>query len=239
MKTTEDLRKLIKELNINSENLRLKIENTILKPYTTVSEIENFCEESVKYKLGIIAINSGWVSVAKRITVNSNTKICCGIGFPLGATSIFCKTAEIKDAICAGAEEVDFVVNISRVKSHDYTYVKKEIEELVKSAEGRTTKAILETCYLTKEEKIKICEFAMDAGVNYVKTSTGFGDGGATIEDIILMKNTVKNVCKVKASGGIRNLEDALVLIQHGADRLGTSSGIKIMDEYKSLTGEN
>lgn len=227
--------RLINEMNLTYENLSSKIDNAILKPNMKILEIRAFCYQSVEYKFASVAVNSGFASIAKSFTKESSTKVCCAIGFPLGLTSVFCKVAEIKDAISSGADELDFVINIGRLKSHDYFYIENEIKELVKAAEGRTTKLIIETCYLNKNEKINICKCALNTSVDFIKTSTGFGKNGATVDDVRLIKSLVKNYCKVKASGGINNLEDALRLIRSGADRIGTNSGVKIMDEFKKM----
>ncbi|MHC2995048.1 MAG: deoxyribose-phosphate aldolase [Candidatus Atribacteria bacterium] len=227
--------RLINEMNLTYENLSSKIDNAILKPNMKISEIKAFCYQSVEYKFASVAVNSGFASIAKYFTKESSTKVCCAIGFPLGLTSVFCKVAEIKDAISSGADELDFVINIGRLKSHDYFYIEKEIKELVEAAEGRTTKLIIETCYLNKNEKINVCKCALNTGIDFIKTSTGFGKNGATVDDVRLIKSLVKSYCKVKASGGINNLEDALRLIRSGADRIGTNSGVKIMDEFNKM----
>ena len=227
--------RLINEMNLTYENLSLKIDNAILKPNMKISEIEAFCYQSVKYQFASVAVNSGFASIAKCITNKSNTKLCCAIGFLLGLTSAFCKAVEIEDAINSGADELDFVINIGRLKSHDYFYIENEIKELVKAAKGRTTKLIIEACYLNKTEKISICKCALNTGVSFIKTSTGFGRKGATVDDVRLIKSIVKNECKVKAAGGIKNLKDTLIFIRNGADRIGTNSGVKIMDEFKKM----
>ena len=227
--------RLINEMNLTYENLSSKIDNAILKPNMRISEIEAFCHKSVKYQFASVAVNSGFASIAKYFTKKSSTKLCCAIGFPLGLTSVFCKAVEIEDAINSGADELDFVINIGRLKSHDYFYIENEIKELVKAAEGKTTKLIIETCYLNKNEKINICRCALNTGVDFIKTSTGFGKNGATVDDVRLIKSIVKNYCKVKAAGGIKNLKDTLRLIRNGADRIGTNSGVKIMDEFKKM----
>lgn len=231
----DQMLRLINEMDLTHENLSSKIENAILRPNMKISEIKAFCSQSVEYKFASVAVNSGFASIAKSFTKESNTKVCCAIGFPLGLTSVFCKVAEIKDAVSSGADELDFVINIGRLKSHDYFYIENEIKELVKAAEGRTTKVIIETCYLNKNEKINICKCALNTGIDFIKTSTGFGGSGATVDDIRLIKSIVKSYCKVKASGGINNLEDTLRLVKSGADRIGTNSGIKIIDEFKKI----
>jgi deoxyribose-phosphate aldolase len=236
MAHSNQILRLINEMGLTYENLSSKIDNAILKPNMKISEIKAFCHKSVKYRFASVAVNSGFASLAKYFTQKSSTKLCCAIGFPLGLTSVFCKTVEIEDAINGGADELDFVINIGRLKSHDYFYVENEIKELVKAAEGRITKLIIETCYLNKNEKINICKCALNTGVDFVKTSTGFGKNGATVDDVRLIKSIVKNDCKVKAAGGIKNLKDTLRLIRNGADRIGTNSGVKIMDEFNKIT---
>ena len=160
--------------------------------------------------------------------------VCTVIGFPLGATTSFTKAAETEDAILNGAGEVDMVVNVGKIKSGNWDYVKSDIEAVVKAADGKAlTKVIIETCLLTDEEKVKVCLIAKDAGADFVKTSTGFSTGGATPEDVALMRKTVGPDMGVKASGGIHNTEEALAMLQAGANRIGASAGIAIVSGLK------
>jgi deoxyribose-phosphate aldolase len=169
---------------------------------------------------------------------DTDVKVCTVIGFPLGANTIESKVFEAVDAVKRGATEVDMVLNVSMLKSGDYDYVKKEIEEVVKAVKSYgdiVVKVILETCYLTVEEKVKACQLTKEAGADFVKTSTGFGPGGATVEDVKLMRQAVGENFGVKASGGVRTAEDAKAMIEAGANRIGASAGVKIAEEWNKL----
>ena len=221
---------------MNNLELAKMIDHTILKADATQSDIEKLCEEAKKYNFASVCVNPYWVSLASDLLKNSTVKVCTVIGFPLGATSSESKASETEIAILHGADEVDMVINVGAMKNNKTDIVKKDILSVVNSARktGKSqnkniiVKVILETCYLTKDEIKNACICAKNAGADFVKTSTGFGTGGATAEDVALMKQTVGETMQVKASGGIRDYETAIKMIEAGASRIGTSSGIAI-----------
>lgn len=208
------------------------IDHTLLKPDATSSQIKKLCEEALSCEFASVCVNSCYVPLAAEMLKNSSVKTCCVVGFPLGAMLTSSKAQETKDAIAAGAEEVDMVINVGAAKSGNWNLVKEDIDAVV-AASGKKAlvKVIIETCLLTDEEKVKACQLAKEAGAEYVKTSTGFSTGGATAEDIALMRKTVGPQMGVKASGGIRNLDTALSMIRAGATRIGASAGIAIIAE--------
>ena len=208
------------------------IDHTNLKPYATREDIIKLCEEAKKYGFYAVCVNPYRVKLAKEQLKGTDIKVASVIGFPLGATPTEVKVFEAKRALEDGADELDMVINIGALKDKDYDYVKKEIEEVVKVAHerGAVVKVIIETCYLTDEEKEIACRLAMEAGADFVKTSTGFGTRGATVEDVRLMRRVVGDKLGVKAAGGIRTYEQALEMIKAGANRIGTSSGVKIVE---------
>jgi deoxyribose-phosphate aldolase len=215
---------------MNSTSIAAMIDHTLLKADATRKQIETLCQEAREYKFFSVCVNPVWVKTAKKLLQGSGVKICTVIGFPLGATTSETKAFETKNAIENGADEVDMVINIGALKDHDDELVENDIRAVVESAKGKAlTKVIIETSLLTKEEKIRACELAVKAGADYVKTSTGFSTGGATAEDIGLMRNTVGPNIGVKASGGVRSTEDAEKMIEAGATRLGASAGVAIL----------
>ncbi|MDB2494955.1 deoxyribose-phosphate aldolase [Flavobacteriaceae bacterium] len=205
------------------------IDHTLLKPSATTENIIQLCKEAKKYNFFAVCVNGSFVGLAKRELANSNIKIVAVVGFPLGATSPSIKVLETKTCINNGADEIDMVINVGMLKSKDFKYVENEIQAVKNEVGNRVLKVIIETCYLTDEEKKIACKLAMNAGADFVKTSTGFGSNGATTKDILLMKEVVKEQLKIKASGGISNKETALNFISMGISRIGTSSGIKIV----------
>ncbi len=205
------------------------IDHTNLKANASIKDIEKLCDEAREYDFMSVCINPGFVRYAKALLAGSDVLVCTVIGFPLGANTIDTKVFEAENAIENGADELDMVINISKLKDGDYDYIQREIEAIVEVAEDRVVKVIIETCYLTEEEKIAACKIATKAGASFVKTSTGFGSGGATLEDVILMKNNVSPEVEVKASGGVRTLEDLENYIKAGATRIGTSSGVQLL----------
>ncbi|WP_346910423.1 deoxyribose-phosphate aldolase [Faecalicatena orotica] len=210
------------------------IDHTILKPDASKAEVERLCREAIEYGFCSVCVNSSFVYYCAQLLKGSDVKVCTVVGFPLGAMSTEGKTAETLTAVNDGAQEIDMVVHIGMVKSREWEYVKQDIESVVEAAGGNAAvKVILETCLLTDEEKIRVCQIAKEAGAAFVKTSTGFSTGGATVHDVALMRKTVGPVMGVKASGGIRTLETAKKLTAAGADRLGTSSGVKIVKSQK------
>lgn len=208
------------------------IDHTILKAVATKNDILNLCAEANKYHFASVCVNPANVSFAHKLLDGSDVLVCTVIGFPLGANSSAVKAFETTQAIADGADEIDMVINIGAAKDHDWDYVYEDIKAVVDAANGVLVKVIIETCYLTDEEKVLACQMAVKAGADFVKTSTGFGTGGATVDDVLLMKKTVLDNCKVKASGGIRNKDDFEAMIEAGADRIGCSAGVKIMEGY-------
>jgi deoxyribose-phosphate aldolase len=218
---------------ITIEKLAKSIEYTLLKPTTTRSMVEQLCDEAREYNFASVAVNPFWVPLCAEKLSGSSVAVCTGIGFPLGANATDTKVGEARLAIAQGAREVDVVINIGKAKEGDWRSVMEDISAVVSAAKPiATVKIILETCYLTDAEKIEACDSALRSGADYVKTSTGFGPQGATIEDVKLMKLTVGSQMKIKAAGGIKTLDDALMLLEAGADRIGTSNGVSIMKEY-------
>lgn len=213
-------------------NILGMIDHTMLKPDATKDMIEELCKEAMENKFAAVCVNPCYVKLCKDILKNSDVKVATVIGFPLGANTKEVKAFETMDAIKNGADEVDMVINIGALKIKNYELVKEDIEEVVKAAKDKAVvKVIIETCLLTDEEKIKACEIAMIAGADFVKTSTGFSTGGATVDDVKLMKSIVGDKLEVKASGGVRDIDSAKKMIEAGATRLGTSSGVKIAKE--------
>ncbi|MBA3815404.1 MAG: deoxyribose-phosphate aldolase [Parachlamydiaceae bacterium] len=209
-------------------NVQQAIEHTCLKPQATPSDIIQLCQEAIKYQFYAVCINSAWVNLANENLNSSSVKIVSTAAFPLGASATIVKCREVEYAISLGAHEVDFVLNIGWLKCGDLHNVAKEFQALVEVASGNPLKVILETSILTDQEKKIACQLAVGAGIAFVKTSTGFNTGGATVEDIKLMRHAVGKKAGIKASGGIRDLQTAKNLLEAGADRLGTSSGIVI-----------
>ncbi|MFL6560852.1 MAG: deoxyribose-phosphate aldolase, partial [Bacillus sp. (in: firmicutes)] len=197
----------------------------------TKQQIESLCQEAKEYKFASVCVNPTWVTTAKELLQGSGVMVCTVIGFPLGANTPETKAFEAKNAIENGAEEVDMVINIGALKDHNDELVEKDIRAVVEAVKGKArTKVIIETSLLTKEEKIRACELSVKAGADFVKTSTGFSTGGATAEDIALMRQTVGADLGVKASGGVRSTEDVQKMIEAGATRIGASSSIAIVN---------
>ena len=212
-------------------NIAAMIDHTLLKPEATRQQIESLCQEAKEYKFASVCINPTWVSTAKELLQGSGVMVCTVIGFPLGATTSETKAFETKNAIEHGADEVDMVINIGALKDHNDELVEKDIRAVVEAAKGKAhTKVIIETSLLSQEEKIRACELSVKAGADFVKTSTGFSTGGATAEDIALMRQTVGPELGVKASGGVRSTEDVQKMIEAGATRIGASSSIAIVN---------
>lgn len=209
------------------------IDHTLLKPTATATDIKNLCKEAIDNDFFAVCVNSCYVELAKKELKNSGVKVCSVVGFPLGAIHTDAKAFEAKLAIDNGADEVDMVINLGLIKSQNWEMVQKDIE-MVKNAIGnKVLKVILETSYLNEEEITKVCEIAVLAQADYLKTSTGFASNGATEEDVRLMKKAVNNQAKIKASGGIRDLSTALIFIKLGVTRIGTSSGVKIINQQR------
>lgn len=204
------------------------IDHTILKPTALPSDIEKLCKEAIEHSFKAVCVNSCYTQYAKEKLINSQVKLAVVVGFPLGAMSTEAKVFEATDSIANGADEIDMVINIGWLKSSQLELVKQDISKIKKAIGKKVLKVIIETCYLTHVEKIKACELAVESGADFVKTSTGFGTGGATLEDVKLMKEVVGNKAKIKASGGIKDKATALKYISLGVARIGTSSGIAI-----------
>ena len=210
------------------------IDHTLLKPSATETDIIRLCEEAKQYNFFSVCVNSCFLALASEMLKNSGVKVCSVVGFPLGAMDTQAKAFETKQAIANGASEIDMVINLGFLKSKDYKAVLNDIKKVKVACEDHTLKVILETCELSKDEIIKVCELCVEAKADFVKTSTGFGSGGATIEDVKIMKKTVKNKAKIKASGGIRDYETAMKFIDLGVERLGVSAGIAIVEGKRS-----
>ena len=213
------------------------IDHTLLKPESTEEQIEKLLEEAKEYNFFSVCVNPVWVKKCADSLKDTDVKVCTVIGFPLGSSTMETKIFETKNALSNGADEIDMVINIGLLKSQKYDLVKEEIEEIAKvcHSEGALLKVILENCLLTKEEIVKACELSDEAGADFVKTSTGFSTSGADSSDVALMKKSVSDRVKVKASGGIRDYKKSLEMIENGADRLGVSAGVNIYKESKSL----
>lgn len=210
------------------------IDHTILKVDTTRDTVRRICDEAKEYRFASVCVNPYWVAYVAEQLKGSEVKACAVIGFPLGANKTEVKVLETKLAVIDGAKEVDMVINVGALKDKDYAYVKNDIQSVVDAAHPEShVKVIIECSELTDEEKVKACELAVQAGADFVKTSTGFGSGGATIEDVELMKAVVGNRCKVKASTGINNRKICDEFIKAGAIRMGTSKGIYIVNDQE------
>ncbi len=205
------------------------IDHTLLKQNATLPQIEELCKQALEYDFASVCVNPYYVSTCAKLLKGSDVKVCTVIGFPLGSNTSKIKALETQDAINNGAQEIDMVLNVSALKNKDYDAVYEDIKAVVEAANGTLVKVILETCLLTKDEIVKACELSMKANAQFVKTSTGFSTGGATVEDVTLMAKTVSPLLKVKASGGVRSYQDAIDMIEAGASRIGTSNGIAIM----------
>ena len=211
------------------------IDHTILKAEATEKEVIKLCKEAVEYNFASVCVNPAMVSVAANVLEGTDVDVCTVIGFPLGANTTEVKAFETADAIAKGATEVDMVINVGKLKERNLEYVKNDIKAVVDAAKGKAlTKVIIETCLLTDEEKVIACELSKEAGADFVKTSTGFSTGGATASDIKLMRETVGPDMGVKASGGVRSREDAELMIENGATRIGASASIAICEGTKS-----
>ena len=206
------------------------IDHTNLKAFTTLKDIKKLCDEAIKYHFQTVCVNPCYVKSAKEYLKGSNVLVCTVIGFPLGANTIQTKEYETIDAINDGADEIDMVVNIGAIKNKDYDYVKQEISDIRDACDGKTLKVIIETCYLTDDEIAKMTEICNETFVNFIKTSTGFGTRGADIHDIEIINKHKNDVLEVKASGGIKTLEDTLKYLDMGVSRIGTSAGVEIIN---------
>jgi deoxyribose-phosphate aldolase len=220
-------------------SLARMIDHTMLKPEATPEEITTLCEEAKKYNFASVCINPSFVPLCSKLLKGTQVKVCTVIGFPLGATTTATKRAEAEEVLNEGAQEIDMVINIGKLKAGDYKYVFNDINQVVLAAKRKNAvaKVIIETALLSDEEKVKACLISKEAKADFVKTSTGFSKGGATAGDIALMRYVVGSSVGVKASGGVRSLEDAETMIKSGADRIGASASVKIVTGEKGGSG--
>jgi deoxyribose-phosphate aldolase len=217
----------------SGSELAATIDHTLLKTVADETSLRKLCREAVTHRFASVCVNPCWVPLCVEELKGSGVPVCTVIGFPLGANSSAIKAAEAKLAVSQGAAEIDMVMNIGFVKSGKWNDVANDIREVVQASKPAIVKVIIETCYLDREEKVLACRAAVAAGADFVKTSTGFGTGGATVEDVQLMKQAVGDSLKIKASGGIRTMGDAIAMLEAGASRIGASSGIAIVAEAK------
>ena len=210
-------------------SLNKMIDHTLLKANATRAQIEKLCDEAVENDFASVCVNTCWVPMAASRLAGSPVNVCTVVGFPLGAMAPASKAAEAARAVADGADEVDMVINIGWLIAGEDDAVRADIAGVVEAAQGRCVKVILECYLLTDEQIVRACELSVEAGAAFVKTSTGFSSGGATVKDVALMRKTVGDRCKVKASGGIHTAEEAQAMVDAGADRIGTSSGIAIV----------
>ena len=209
-------------------------DHTLLKAFATKEEILSLCAEAKKYNTKSVCVNPYWIETAREALKGTDVLVCTVIGFPLGANTIETKVFETKDAVAKGAQECDIVINIGEAKMHNYAYIEKELKAFVEAAgKDVLTKVIIETCYLTDEEKVEVCKAAVRAGVDFVKTSTGFGTYGAKVEDVALMRKTVGPNIGVKASGGIHHASEVYAMVNAGATRIGCSASVQCIEEDK------
>jgi len=224
---------------LTSAQLAGYIDHTLLKQDATISQIETLCAEAAKYHFASVCVNATYAAICAKLLKDTGVKVCCVVGFPLGATLSSVKAFEAEQVIADGASEVDMVLNVGAMKSGNFTLVKNDVSAVVKAAHAGNAlvKVIIETCLLTDEDKVKACQICKDAGADFVKTSTGFSTAGATIEDVALMRKTVGPDMGVKAAGGVRSRDDVLAMIKAGATRIGTSGGVKIMEGAEIKSG--
>lgn len=215
---------------MNKKNLAKMMDHTLLKATATPAQIEQLCAEARQIDSASVCVNPYYVPLAKKLLAGSDVKVCTVIGFPLGANTSETKAFETADAIAKGAQEVDMVINVGALLAGDEATVLEDMKAVVKAANGTLVKVIIETCYLNDEQKKTACRLAMEAGADFVKTSTGFGTGGATPADVALMRSVVGDKLQVKASGGIRTYEDAMAVVEASADRLGVSASLAILE---------
>ncbi|NOX90320.1 MAG: deoxyribose-phosphate aldolase [Calditrichaeota bacterium] len=210
------------------------IDHTMLKPDATRDQIEKICDEAIEYGFASVCVNPTWVPLVYHKLRGHSPRVCTVVGFPLGATFPEVKARETELAVERGADEIDMVINIGALKSGDYELVEHDIRSVVRAAGRRIVKVIIETCLLTDDEKVKACTLAMHAGANFVKTSTGFSKGGATVKDVALMRKVVGPKMGVKASGGVRSYEEACKMVEAGATRIGASASVSIVSNNQN-----
>lgn len=227
-------------MKLTEKQLCKYFDHTFLKAYATRDDFEKLCNEAKELGCAMVAINSSPVKLCKELLTGSDVHVGAAIGFPLGQTTIESKVFECENAILNGADEIDYVINVGEAKMHNWAYIEEEMRRMVEVCRKYKIliKVIYENCYLTDEEKIEISKIAKKVKPDFIKTSTGFGTGGATLEDIKLMKSIVGDDVKVKAAGGIRDLQTCLAMIEAGAERIGTSSSVKIAQEFREANHE-
>lgn len=221
---------------MTKEQLVKLFDHTCLYAYATEAHMKKLCDEARAYNFAMVAVNSVQVKLCKKFLKDTDVHVGAAISFPLGQTTIASKVFETADAIQNGADEVDYVINITELKEGNYDYIREEMRQIVAECRKANviSKVIFENCYLTQEEKEILCKIALEVKPDFIKTSTGFGTGGATLEDVKLMKSIVGDTVKVKAAGGVRDLETCLAMVEAGAERIGTSAAVKITEEFVS-----
>lgn len=229
MKLTDFVKERDVETTTIIEKISKSIDHTLLKPEATFTQIHALCAEAREHRFFSVCVNPAYVATCADLLKGSGVQVCTVIGFPLGANSTASKAFEATHAIKDGADEIDMVINVGALKSQKFLLVEEDIREVVKASEGKIVKVIIETSLLTDEEKVVACQLSEKAGANFVKTSTGFNGGGASVADITLMKESISSTIRIKASGGIRDLETAKKMLAAGATRLGTSAGVSII----------
>lgn len=226
---------------MTEKELALLIDNTLLQPYRNKKELQDFCREALQYGFRMVAVNSGVSDICKEIVAGSEVHVGAAVGFPFGTNTVEAKVFETADAIRKGADEIDYVINIGKLKDGNLSYIEDEMTRIKETCEsfGRKIilKVILETCYLSEEEIRAVCQIALKVKPDFVKTSTGYGSAGATVENVRLMKSVVGDKVGIKAAGGIRDLDTLLTMVQAGASRIGTSSGVKIIQQFRERNG--
>ncbi len=215
---------------MDKQEMYSHIDHTALKAYATIDDIDKLCQEAISHKMASVCIPSSYISHVFS-KYQGKLRICTVIGFPLGNASTVAKIEEARTAILDGADEIDVVINIGRVKSGDYNYIHEELSQLRGISKNKILKVIVETCYLTEEELIRLCEIVTEIKADYIKTSTGFGSGGARLDDVRIMRKHIGHSVKIKASGGIRTKEELESYISEGCDRIGTSSAISMLED--------
>ena len=221
---------------MTKEQLVKLFDHTCLYAYATEAHMKKLCDEARTYNFAMVAVNSAQVKLCKKFLKDTDVHVGAAIGFPLGQTTIASKVFETVDAIQNGADEVDYVINITELKEGNYDYIREEMRQIVAECRKANviSKVIFENCYLTQEEKEILCKIALEVKPDFIKTSTGFGTGGATLDDVKLMKSIVGDAVKVKAAGGVRDLETCMAMVEAGAERIGTSAAVKITEEFVS-----
>lgn len=224
-------------LSLPVETFGKYFDHTLLKPFATIADFDAFCRDGVEYGVKMLAVNPAAVAYCVRQVEGSGVDVGAAIGFPLGQSTVATKVFETIEAILNGSNEIDYVINITQLKGGNISYIEDEMKAIVDACRDRSivSKVIFETCYLTDDEKKTLCEIANRAMPDYIKTSTGFGTGGATVADVELMRSYADSKIKIKASGGIKTLDDTLRMIEAGAERIGTSSTVAIIENFKSL----